>query len=100
MLLEGLRFNAFLHGEQFEMIISNPAFATTPADSRLDVHSGEGALLGMDVLDTIVRELDARLTSLGQPLIVTVAPGGDPLTSAPPTPAEQPRATTHSFGSI
>jgi hypothetical protein len=78
-----------MRGEQFAMIISNPAFPPTTDDSRHDVHSGEGALLGMDVLDTIVRELGAYLTSLGQPLIVTGAPGGDPLPSAPPTPAEQ-----------
>ena len=71
------------------MIISNPAFPPTTDDSRHDVHSRKAALLGKDVLDTIVRELDANLMSLSQPLIVSAAPGGDPLPSAPPTPAEQ-----------
>lgn len=69
------------------MIISNPAFPPTPDDSRHDGHSRKSALLGMDVLDTIVRELDANLTSLCQPLIVIVAPGGELHPSAPPTPA-------------
>jgi len=68
---------ASLRGVQFAMIISNPAFLPTPDDSRHDVHSGKDALLGMDDLDTIV----------------TAAPGGDPLPSAPPTPAEQPMSS-------
>jgi len=69
--------HASLRGVQFAMIISNPAFLPTPDDSRHDVHSGKDALLGMDDLDTIV----------------TAAPGGDPLPSAPPTPAEQPMSS-------
>ena len=83
---------ASLLGEQFEMIISNPAFPPTLDDSQHDVHAGEDALLGMEILDTIVRDLDAHFTSLGQPLIVIAAPGDDPLpsASAPPTPAVQP----------
>jgi methylase of polypeptide subunit release factors len=40
--------HASLRGEQFAMIISNPAFLPTPDDSRHDVHSGKDALLGMD----------------------------------------------------
>ena len=95
MLLEGHGSHVSLRGKQFAMIISNPAFPPTTDDSRHDVHFGEVALLGMNVLDTIVRELDAHLTSIGQPLIVTAAPGGDPLPSPPPTPGRTDHEQQH-----
>ena len=59
------------------MIISNPPSMPAPDESRHDVQSGGAGLLGIDGLETIVRELDTHLTPMGQAQIVTAAPGDD-----------------------
>lgn len=80
-----------MRGRPFVMSISNQPFIPVPDDLQHDVFSGECRLLTMDVLDTIVRKLDAHLASARQARIITTRSGDDPLTTARPAPAEQPR---------